>query len=250
MDVTPHPPSLEATLELSRNVTGFCSDGQAGRLWTRARSLPAGSSIVEIGSHFGKSTIVLASAASDGVDVIAIDPHLSGPYASATDADGEAVHAAFHANLKHAGVDGKVRHIRRPSQSSEALGSVYGPVDLLYVDGDHRYDRARDDLRLWGPRVRPGGSLFVHDCYSSPYVTLAVLRILLASSSLRYVRRERSLVEYVAEPLEPVARARNIARQLTPMTWFARNVVVKLALKAGRPRIARALGHLEPGWPY
>ena len=250
MQTRPAPQTLAATLELSRDVIGFLSDGQAARLWDRARALGAGSTIVEVGSHYGKSTILLSHAAGDGVNVVAIDPHMSGPYASATDEEGERVHAAFHANLERTGADGAVRHVRQPSQSAEALASVDGAVDLLYVDGDHRYDRARDDLLLWGPRVRAGGSIFVHDCYSSPYVTMAVLRVLLPASDLRYVGRERSLVEYVAEPVPAGARLRNIGRQLVPMTWLTRNLAVKLALKGGRPAIARALGHREPGWPY
>jgi hypothetical protein len=123
-------------------------------------------------------------------------------------------------------------------------------VDVLYVDGDHRYSRARDDLLLWGPRVRPGGSLFVHDCYSSPYVTAAVLRVFGLHSQFRYVGRERTLVEYVAEPVRGLRRIENVARQLAPLGWFARNIAIKLAIKAGRQDISRALGHREPGCPY
>lgn len=248
----PEPPvrSFRETLSLLRDVTGFLSDAQARRLWDRARSLPAESHVVEIGSHYGKSTILLSAAARDGVEVLAIDPHSCGPYASATDEEGERVHDAFHVNLRRAGVAHRVRHVRRRSQSQAALDEVRGAVDLLYVDGDHRYGHTHADLRLWGSRVRPGGLLFVHDCYSSPYVTAAVLRVLALHPGFRYRGRERTLVEYSAEPVRGLQRLGNLVRQLLPLGWFARNIAIKLAIKAGRPGIARALGHRQPGWPY
>jgi predicted O-methyltransferase YrrM len=242
----PPPPSFRETLLLLGDVTGFLSDGQARRLWDRTRSLPPQSTVVEIGSYLGKSTILLGAAAPEGVEVVAIDPHVSGPYASATDEEGERVHEAFHANLRRAGVADRVRHVRRPSQSAAALDEVRDAVAVLYLDGDHRYGHARDDLRLWGARVRAGGSLFVHDCYSSPYVTAAVLRILGLHTGFRYVRRERTLVESVAQPLHGRERFGDLIRQLLPLGWFARNIAIKL----GRPGIARRLGHRDPVWPY
>jgi predicted O-methyltransferase YrrM len=246
----PPPESLRETLELLTDVTGFLSDRQARRLWDRTRALAPGSTVVEIGSWFGKSTIVLGAAARPGVSVVAIDPHRMGPYASSSDEEGERVHEAFHANLRRAGLAERVRHVRQPSQSPAALEAVDGSLDVLYIDGDHRYAHARDDLTSWAPRVRHGGALFVHDCYSSPYVTAAVLRVLALHRGFRYVSRERSLVEYAARPLRGRARGRNLARQLLPLGWLARNLVVKVAIKRGVPGIARRLGHIEQGWPY
>ena len=141
-------------------------------------------------------------AAADGVEVVAIDPHAGndrGPQEiDGTAAEGEADHDAFLANLAAGGVADRVRHVRMPSQ--EALGAVAGEVDLLYVDGAHRYGPARADLDRWGARVRPGGAMLVHDAFSSVGVTLALLRGCLFSRSLRYVGRDGSLAEYRREP--------------------------------------------------
>ena len=49
------------------------TDAQAQRLWDRACSVREGGRIVEIGSFRGRSTIVLASAASSDAEVVAID---------------------------------------------------------------------------------------------------------------------------------------------------------------------------------
>jgi pimeloyl-ACP methyl ester carboxylesterase len=48
---------------------------QGERLWEAAAAVRPGGTIAEIGSYRGKSAIVMASAAADGVMVTAIDPH-------------------------------------------------------------------------------------------------------------------------------------------------------------------------------
>ncbi len=55
-------------------------------------------------------------------------------------------------------------------------------VELLYIDGAHRYAPARDDIRRWGDRVPPGGTLLIHDSFSSVGVTGAILTSLTFSS--------------------------------------------------------------------
>jgi predicted O-methyltransferase YrrM len=209
--------------------------------------------IVEIGSFRGRSTIVLRHSAPPGVEVVAIDPHGGGdrgPREISPDAArGEADHEAFHANLRRAGVDGGVRHVRRMSQ--DALGEVEGEVELLYVDGAHRYRPARADIERWGARVAPGGTMLVHDAYNAIGVMLAQLRVLFLSRGWRYVGRTRSLAEYRREELDGRARLRNAVAQLRGLPWFARNGLIKVALVARARPVARLLGLPdEDDWPY
>jgi hypothetical protein len=214
--------------------------------------VPAGGRVVEIGSFRGRSAIVLARA---GAQVIAIDPHAGndrGPQEIHGSVDeGQADHEAFVANLRRAGVEDAVRHVRQPSQ--DALGAVDGPIDLLYVDGAHRLGPATDDIRRWGARVRPGGRMLVHDSFSSIGVTLALLRLLLFGGAFVYAGRERSLAEYrrVGQPLSVAERVRNAGRQLAELPWFARNVLIKVAIVLRAPRaVLRLLGHDSRDWPY
>ena len=215
--------------------------------------MPEPGRIVEIGSFRGRSTIVLRRSAAPRAEVVAIDPHGGGdrgPQEIAPEAArGHADHEAFHENLRRAGIEDGVTHVRRMSQ--DALDAVDGEVDLLYVDGAHRYAPARADIERWGDRVRPGGSMLVHDSYNAVGVMLAQLRVLFASPRWRYVGRSRSLAEYRREDLGPGARAANLARQLPGLVWFARNCLIKVAMVARLPRVARALG-LPDGdeWPY
>ena len=87
----------------------------------------------------------------------------------------------------------RVRHVRK--FSADALGDVTGLVSLLYVDGAHRFGPARDDLARWGGRVAPGGTMLVHDAFSSIGVTLALLTVC-TSGAWRYRGRIGSLAEY------------------------------------------------------
>ena len=246
-DVALGQPGFDQALDAVRGVEGWMTDEQASVLFERARGLTPPARVVEIGSYRGRSAIVLAMGAADGVEVVAIDPHAGndrGPQQIAGSSDeGQADHEAFMANLERAAVAGRVRHLRLPSQA--ALAELSGSAQLVYVDGAHRYAPARDDIARWGERVAPGGTLLIHDSFSSVGVTLAILRLLAWSDEWRYVGRAGSLAEYRRER---AARLRNLTRQLAELPWFARNLAIKVLLVARLRPLARALGSDE--WPY
>ena len=63
----PDRPPFPDILASVADIEGWMTDDQARRLHDRAVELGAGAQIVEIGSFRGRSMIVLASAAADGV---------------------------------------------------------------------------------------------------------------------------------------------------------------------------------------
>lgn len=225
---------------------------QARRLWRAAHDVPGGGRIVEIGSFRGRSTIVLASAAETGVEVVAIDPHAGtdrGPqeiegyaHEAATD------HEVFNANLERAGVRDRVRHVR--AFSHDALAAVDGDIDVLFIDGAHRYGPARDDIVSWGRRVPTGGTMLIHDAFSSVGVTLALLTTTFTGRHFEYVGRDGSLVEFRRSDVVGIRRVRNALRQAASLPWFARNVAIKVLTVAGLRPLARLLGHHSDEWPY
>lgn len=232
------------------DVEGWMTEGQGAALYAAAASCPAGGRIVEIGSFQARSTIVLALAAVPGVEIVAIDPHAGndrGPQeldgfeqAAADD------HTRFEANLVTAGVRDRVTHIRE--FSDHAHDQVEGRIDVLYIDGAHRYAPARADIRDWGARVTPGGTLLIHDSFSSIGVTLAILRELLFSGRFRYQTRSRSLAVY--EATTQGNSAANAAKQLAQLPWFVKNLVLKALLTVGLAKLLRRLGRPVPDWPY
>jgi hypothetical protein len=167
MSATFATPSRDGGGLLPDDVEGWLTEAQASRLDAAARRVPAGGRIVEIGSFRGRSTIVLARAAGETVEVVAIDPHMGadrGPQEIEADAGrGDADFAPFHATSRH-GVDERVRHVRALSQA--ALDDV--EAGRRPVGGRRAPLRpgARGSRR-WGARVRPGGAMLVHDAFSS-----------------------------------------------------------------------------------
>lgn len=245
-------PAFDAAFAAVADVDGWLTESQARRLWDAAGACPPGGRIVEIGSFRGRSAIVLARAAADGTEVIAIDPHIGtdrGPQEIVTtDELGSEDHEAFVANLARAGVTERVRHVRE--RSDDAHPFVDDPIDVLYIDGAHRFGPARSDLTGWGVRVRDGGTLLIHDAWSSIGVTLALLTTLVPSTGWRYLGRTGSLAAYRKEPVAGGERVRNVARQVGELAWFARNVVIKVLLTCRLGRATRLLGHDGETWPY
>jgi hypothetical protein len=211
--------------EAIAGVEGWLTDAQADLLHRCAAAVPAGGQIVEIGSFRGRSMIVLALGAPPGVRLVAIDPHIGsdrGPQEIAAQPElGHSDHDAFNANLAAAGVSDRVRHVRK--LSGDALGDIEGPIDLLWIDGAHRYGPARDDIVGYGARVPDGGVLTIHDAFSSIGVTLALLRCMTFSRDWSYRGRAGSLAEYVRAP----AGHSSALRQLAQLPWFARNLAIK-----------------------
>lgn len=245
--------SFEAVLASVVGVEGWMSPDQARRLYDAAARTGTGQRIVEIGSFRGRSTIVLASAAPAGVSVVAIDPHAGndrGPQeieGFADEAAGD--HEVFNANLVAAGVAERVTHLRMFSDA--AHGEVAGSIEVLYIDGAHRYAPARTDIRDWGARVSDGGTMLIHDSFSSLGVTLAIMRELVPGRRWRYVGRARSLTEYRAD-LEPTLSARlsNAGRQLAQVPWFVKNLLVKVMISAKLGPLMKRVTGRDPEWPY
>jgi hypothetical protein len=245
------PATFEEVFASVAGVQGWMTRGQAWRLWQRVQTLRPGDQVVEIGSFHGRSMIVLASGAPAGVRLVAIDPHGGndrGPQEiRGFEREAEADFRQFHRNLAAAGVADRVRHVRQFSDA--ALDEVAGPIALLYIDGAHRYTPALADIRRWGDRVPRGGTMLIHDSFSSVGVTLALLSSTFFGSQFRYVDRSGSMTEYRREDLTPGRRMANTLRQVAQLPWFARNLVLKALIVARLRPLYRLLGS-DGTWPY
>ncbi len=185
--------------------------------------------------------------------MIAIDPHAGndrGPQEiHGTSDEGESDHQAFLANLR-ARRRRRAGAPRAASPRARRSARSQGDIDLLYIDGAHRYRFARDDIACLGRPRGPGGALLIHDSFSSVGVTLALVRCLFFDRRFRYVGRERSLAEYRRADLSGGERRANALRQSRELGWFARNVALKLAIVARLRPLQRLLDPRAEGWPY
>ncbi len=218
-------------------IGGWLTRDQARVLHDAALDLRAGATVVEIGSHQGRSTLALALARPD-VTVVAIDPFRAGGMFG-----GPATREVFEDNLRRAEVRDRVDHVGEPS--GDVRRGWRRPVDLVFVDGKHDVWSTRTDLG-WAGLLPPGGRVLVHDSFSSIGVTLALLAFVLPSRRLRYVGRVGSLATF--ERARPAARDR--WAMVTELPWWLRNVGVKVLLRLRLRPLARLAGHHDTADPY
>jgi predicted O-methyltransferase YrrM len=103
---------------------------------------------IQIGAERGCSTLAILEARPDAF-VFSID-------VGARPEEAKNVEAGGH----------EVRRVARGLGRSQNIGEFWPKswsADLIYIDGDHRYDGVRNDIRVWLPRVRHGGILAFHD---------------------------------------------------------------------------------------
>jgi Methyltransferase domain len=239
--VPPARPDFQTVFGQAREIGGWLTEAQARTLWNEAHQVPAGGLIVEIGSHQGRSTVVLAAAAPQAT-VIAIDPFVGGAMFG-----GLATREKFRANVERAGLTGQVE--LRQAKSTWLRPSWTEPIGFLYIDGKHDYWTLSDDLR-WSEFLPAGARICIHDAYSSIGVTLGLLRHALPSRRLRYLDRTGSLARFeVAAPDAPVTVADRL-RILAQLPWWLRNVGIKVLLRLRLYPVARLAGHHDRADPY
>lgn len=234
------PADFDAAWSVASVIPGWLTEAQARLLFDTAHELSGRPLIVEIGSHQGKSTVVLASAAQTvGGRVVAVDPFVDGPLFG-----GAETRTKFEVNVAAAALDDVVELLA--DYSTRARPTWERDIDFLYIDGKHDYWTLSDDLK-WARHLPPGAPVLIHDCYSSIGVTLGVLAKVLPSRTLRYERRAGSLALFrVGRPA-----LEDRLRILREVPWWVRNVAVKVLLRLRLNAVAgRVFGHEGPYDPY
>lgn len=230
---------FEDAWALADQVGGWLTEAQGRLLWDSARNLTTGARIVEIGSHQGRSTVVLGlAAASVGARVTAIDPFVEGAMFG-----GQSTRSKFEANIAAAGLTDVVDLL--PMKSQDALTTWAGSIDLLYIDGKHDYWTVVDDLG-WTEHLSLGALTLIHDSFCSVGVTSALLDHVLVRGRLRYLRRETTMA--VFDRAAPTGADRK--RLMAELPWFTRNVTIKAARRVHATPVLKALKHDSPYDPY
>lgn len=161
------PPDLGEAIDEAwdrvRAAPGFLTEREARFLALVAACTPAHGTILEIGSYKGKSTVGLASIAQRyGLGpVVAVDPHTAPAvtdYAHGTD---QSSWDDFRATLRSAGVEGSVEAHR--AYSGDVARGWNRPIRVLWIDGDHTYRGAREDVVRFRDHLVPGAIVAMHD---------------------------------------------------------------------------------------
>lgn len=221
------------------DIPGWLTEGQARLLWESVLRLEPGATVLEIGSHQGRSTVILGHAArAVGAKVIAVDAFVDGRLFG-----GASTKDRFEANIEKAGLTDVVELV--VGYSTKLRPDWDRSFDLLYVDGKHDYWTYTDDLR-WSKHLPEGGTILVHDCFSSIGVTLGTIAKVLFGSRFTYRDRSRSLARFTLARPGLGDRAR-VAAQLP---WFTWNVFIKVLLRLRLRRVAALFGHHGPYDPF
>ncbi len=208
---------------LASKAEGWLTEPQGRLLFELAGEVPRAEAVIEVGSHHGKSTILLALGLPQGSTMTAIDPFDDPRWGG-----GPESLEAFESNLRVAGVTDRVALFR--GLSADAARTWSGPkVGLAWIDGAHDYASVVADLDGWAPHLAPGARLLVHDAFSAIGTTKAVLRRLLWNRSFRYERAERTLLVFVHEERSVPAALIDALRLSRRLAFFSRMVAIKVA---------------------
>ena len=128
-----------------------------GRLCTGARR------VVELGVYEGSSAVMFCRALDRGAELHLIDPFVDESGAALPPGWSSTPTAARLAVWRAAWRGGpRIRwHVAR----SQDVGRRWagGPVDLVFIDGDHSLEGCREDREAWNGHVVPGGAVAFHD---------------------------------------------------------------------------------------
>jgi MMP 1-O-methyltransferase len=112
--------------------------------------------LAEIGRFRGGSTLIMAAAMHEQAELWSYDLHVG----AWGDPSPEVLDSELHNVLVRYDLAPRVKLIVGDSRTVELPPD---PLRLLFIDGDHSYEAARDDYARWSRLVAPGGHLLFHD---------------------------------------------------------------------------------------
>jgi predicted O-methyltransferase YrrM len=151
------------------------------RLCNWANDRGAKNKAVEIGAYSGEGTMILANYFDE---VLAVDPWLNGYDINDRASQQTPMKFVFAKFLENTKDLGNVNYDQ--NKSLDALEAVKdGSLDLVYVDGDHRYEAVLADFKGWLPKLRAGGVMAGHD-WSFKDVQKALAEVFVGKESVLF----------------------------------------------------------------
>ena len=111
--------------------------------------------VVELGVDYGFSSYIFARAGAK--QVYGVDSFEGDPEAGKRD-----TYSAVLERQKELGIE-NLTLIR--GYFADIAKTWDKPIDILHIDGRHRYEDVKEDYELWSKFVRPGGVILLHDTF-------------------------------------------------------------------------------------
>lgn len=109
--------------------------------------------VVDLGVDYGFSSFVFARAGAERV--YAIDSFEGDPEAGVRD-----TYEAVQENMKRLGIT-NVELVR--GRFDDVAATWDRQIDILHIDGSHRYEDVKRDFEAWRKFVSPSGVILLHD---------------------------------------------------------------------------------------
>ena len=128
--------------------------------------------ILEIGTHFGGTLFLLCRAAPANTHLVSLDLPLAGVPEGLGFVGYHESRRLLYRAFANPGQEitlltGDSQEAGTVARVERALGGK--PLDLLFVDGSHRYEHVSRDFALYSPLVRPGGLVAFHDVWPGEF---------------------------------------------------------------------------------
>ena len=158
-------------------IEGWFGSREMELMYKTVSGLQGNGCIVEIGSWCGRSLTLITLTARkflNACKVFSIDPFLT----SKDEDNGK--FPTFKKNLEDSKIWTEITHIRE--KSHQAAKMFDEKIELLFIDGFHKYDYVKKDFELFSQNVVDGGFIALHDVGSYYGPTKLVQEILEADS--------------------------------------------------------------------
>jgi len=172
-------PTMPAELRAhARAAKGFMPGDEGDLLFRYAVERLNYGPVLEVGTYCGKSAVYLGAAAREvGGTVFTVDHHRGSEENQAgwEHHDTSLVDArtgrmdtlpVFRRTIEEAGLEDQVVAVVGPSRVVSRHWRT--PLALLFIDGGHGVQPARDDYEGWVPHLMPSGLLVIHDVFPDP----------------------------------------------------------------------------------
>lgn len=153
---------LKKTVKYTKTIDGWLSLSEGLLLYILSSKVTKNSTIVEIGSWKGKSTVFLGlGAKKTDSRVYAIDP-FKGRWV-ANQKKIKSTYTEFKKNIAFEAIHQYVIPIK---ETSVQAGKKWKkPIDFLFIDGLHDFKNVSYDFTTWTQFLREGGIVALHDAF-------------------------------------------------------------------------------------
>jgi predicted O-methyltransferase YrrM len=158
---------------------GYLSRADVDLLGECARKLPDNPVVINIGAGVGTSGLTFMESRPDLI-LYSIDVNdFPNPYGGLVNEKNAFVDAGFWGDPRHHQIHG----------DSKRVGEAWtgGPVDMVFIDGEHTETQIVGDIESWLPHIKDDGIIIFHDYYNPQYLMITIVG--------RYFREEAAIGE-------------------------------------------------------